>query len=492
MGLRAKLLKNTSYLTAGSQIGNLFQFLFFLYFARQLGGEAVGQYSFAFSFTFLFSVLADLGLSGYLIREVARDRSGNRRIFARCLSLRLIFIMVSLLLAAGTILIFVNEFSEQTVRIIVLLGLYHIFFSIADVFLAEFKGHDRMGLVALLNILLRFVISSAGIILLWLRFDFLSVLICFPVGSFIYLIISIYLSFYYFRGMRLQFQDLDLKGLFMQVLPFTFTVIFMETLYHQDILLLKFLKDDRAVGFYAVANNIVLALMGVLMIVHTALLPTFSRLYVDSQSKLVDVSRQSLRYLLLTGLPMATGLYAISDKIIVFLFSEAFVDSVDALKILCWAIAVGFAAATYSVLLTAINRQKEKVIAVGVCLAFNLALNLVLVPKLSFLGASVAKLMTETLHFIFMAYLASKFLTPIPIGRILIKPALSCVLMYAFIQYIYEWNLLYLIPLSALVYVLVLGVIQGYSKEEIQFVKRFYSIMFLNRGILKTYGSKKE
>ena len=489
MGLRTKLLKNTSYLTIGNQIGNLLQFLFFLYFARQFGEKIVGQYSFAFSFTFLLSVLADLGLSAYLIREVARDLSGNRQLFARCLILRLFFIAFFTLLAV--VIVFSTSFPKETIRIILLLGLYQIFFSIADVFLGEFKGHDRMGLVALLSIFLRFVISGAGIFLIMLRLDFLTVLYCFPVGSFIYLMACIYFSLYYFKNVRPKFKRLNLRNLFIEMLPFTFTIIFVEVLHHQDILMLGFLQDDQAVGIFSAAHKIILALLGVLFFVHTALLPTFSSLYIESQPKLIDLSKQWIRYLLLIGLPVATGLFAISDKLILFLFSDSFKYSVDVLKILSWTIALSFAAATYSVLLTAINRQTEKVIAIGTCLAFNFVLNLLLIPTLNYNGAATAKLMTEALHFILMAYLVSKYLTSISVHKIFVKPALSCLSMYFVIQFLYQWNLIWLILISAIVYLVSLGIMRGYDKEEIEFVKRLYRKTFLNSEFFKTYICRK-
>jgi len=482
MGLGTKLIKNTGYLTIGNQVGNLLQFLFFLYFARTFGEVIVGQYSFAFSFTYMFSVFADLGLSTYLIREVARDRAEGREIFARCLSLRLFSIAVSLLLAVAAILVFSRDLSSDTILIIVLLGLFQVFFSIADVFLGEFKGHDRMGTVALLNVFIRFVLSIAGMFLILMRFDFITVLSCFPIASFIYLITCICLSYYYFGNFKHHIRNLHIKSLFIKTLPFTFTIIFAESLYHQDILMLKFLKDDQAVGVFSVANAIVLALMSIIVFVHTAMLPTFSLLYVDSKSKLIDISKESLRYLLFIGLPIATGLFAISEKLILFLFSDSFEYSVTVLRTLSWTIFFGFAATTYSVLLTAINRQTKKVIVIGICLAFNFMLNLILIPMLSYNGAAAAKLATEALHFILMAYFVSKYLTSISIHRVFIKPALSSFFMYLFIQYFIQWSLVYLIPVSAFVYLFSFGAMRGYSREEIEFVKRLHPKMLLRGG----------
>ena len=472
---KPSIIRNTGYLTIGNQIGNLLQFLFFLFFARQFGEKIVGQYSFAFSFTYIFSVIADLGLSSYLIREIAKDPIGNRKLLAGGLSIRLLSLAFVALLVLMIIISFPSHFSVKTIKIIVVLGLFHFFLSIADVILAEFKGHDRMGIVALLNILLRFIVSGVGILLIMLQIDFLIVLTCFPIGSFIYLTVSIYFSHNYFNNIRLQFKAVNLTNLFFQLLPFTFTFIFVEALYHQDILMLKFFGNDQIVGIYSVANKVVLIFLGVLLFVHTALLPTMSRLYIESHSKLIDISKQSLRYMVLIGLPLSTGLYAISAKVIVFLFSDTFNDSVVSLNILSWTIALNFAATTYSVLLTAINRQTLKGIGMGICLVFNFILNLILIPILSYNGAAVAKLTTEALHFILFAYFSSKYLASLSIHKTIIKPVVSCLLMYMAIRFFYQWNLLFLILISIIVYFVSLAALKGYTEDEIEFLKHFIS-----------------
>lgn len=484
MGLSTKLFRNTSYLTIGNQIGNLLQFLFFVYFARQFGDKIVGQYSFAFSFAFLFSVVADLGLSPYIIREVARDESGTRQIFAQCLSARLVAIAFSALLAVMTIFVFRDNLSGNTINTIMLLGLFHIFFSVADIFLAELKGHDRMGLVAILTILLRFVIVAGGIFLMKLQFEFLVVLTCFPAAGFIYLVTCIYSSSRYFSNCKPQFKALNLGSLFTTLLPFAFTVLFVEALYHQDILMLGFLQDDRAVGIFSPAYTIILAILGVLAFVHTALLPTFSRLYIESESTLIHISGQWLRYLVLVGLPAATGLFAISDRLVLLLFSDSFKYSGEVLKILSWAVALSFSATIYSVLLTAINRQTQKVIAVGACLALNVTLNILLIPTLSYKGAAIAKLMTEGLHLVLMAYLVSKYLTSLSLHKILLKPALSCLLMYSFVRLFDQWNLIFVVLICVLVYLLSLVVLRGYTKEEIELIKYLFF-----QKLLRTKGS---
>ena len=491
MGLGTRLIKNTGYLTIGNQAGNILQFVFFVFFARQFGEATLGKYSFAFSFTFIASIFADLGLSAYMIREVAIDRSGTRQLFAQCLILRVLGLIIATVVAVGIVLIFSSHFSNDTVAIIVLLGLYHIFFGIADIYLGEFKGHDRMGLVAVIDIFLKLIIASLGILLIFLGYGFFTVLACFPVASFLYLILSMFLSAFYFGLPKVGYVSLNLKSLFVTVLPFAFTLLFAHALYHQDILVLRLLQSDEAVGFFTAGNRIVLAFMGVLVFVHTALLPTFSRLYVESKPDLVRLSNQALRYLLIIGLPLGIGLFAVSGKIVVLLFSSSFERSIDVLKILSWTLILGFAATTFSVLLTAINRQKEKVCVLGICLLVNLLLNLVLIGKWSYTGAAVAKLFTEGLHLFLMAFLSAKYLALLSIHRVITKPIIGCLLMYIFILIFYQWNLVFLVFCSALIYSGSLLAMRAYNDAELEVVKRFFAKTFSSPKLTKICGLRK-
>ena len=197
MGLGNRILKNTTYLTLGDKIGYLIQFIFFLYFARKFGVIPTGEYSFGFSFTYAFVVFADLGISIYLVREVARDYSTGRQLFFDCLVLRTILLILVFFLALAFLVIFFGDISTQKLKVIVFWGGYWVFYSFADVFVAELNGHENISQVAILGILLKIISSAAGAFLIYLGMDYVVVLIVLPVSSFIYLCACIFVSIYY-------------------------------------------------------------------------------------------------------------------------------------------------------------------------------------------------------------------------------------------------------------------------------------------------------
>lgn len=467
-----RILRNTTLLTIGDKLGYLLQFVFFLYFARKFGVIPTGEYSFAFSFTYISSVFADLGISIYLVREVARDRSGNRELFYDCLVLRAVSICIIFFIGAAVLIFFFPDSSMQKIKVIAYWGGYWVFFSIADVFLAELNGHQRMGRVALLGIWLKLLSSAAGLLMIYLGVDYGSVMIVFPISSLIYLFTCILVSSHTLGPVRFRFRKpAHYKSLIGELMPFFSALILVEVLFWQDILFLGIIKDDQAVGIYSSGIKIASFVLGVSTFIYIAILPVLSKLFLESREKLIETSEKILRYLVLLSLPVAFGLTAIADKVISLFYSDLFQDASIVLKITSWTIVAGFTQAIFSALLTAIDRQKEKVIFIAINFGISTILNVVFIYYFNFIGAAIVKVLTAVIGLVFFAYLVSKYLTLLSIIRPVIKPLIACLTMAIFIHYFYAWGLIYLIPVSGCIYVASLLLLGGITKDEIRVMK---------------------
>ena len=72
------ILKNSLSLFSSLMVTRLIGFGVVIALSRYLGVERFGQYSFALAFAALFSIVADLGISQLVIREVAKDKSQSQ------------------------------------------------------------------------------------------------------------------------------------------------------------------------------------------------------------------------------------------------------------------------------------------------------------------------------------------------------------------------------------------------------------------------------
>ena len=69
------IAKNTGALAISHVITSILGFFLLIYIARYLGEVGFGKYSFALFFTALFTIVANLGINNYIIRELARNKS---------------------------------------------------------------------------------------------------------------------------------------------------------------------------------------------------------------------------------------------------------------------------------------------------------------------------------------------------------------------------------------------------------------------------------
>lgn len=67
-----RIVKNMGVTGATQVLTALISFVLLIYLARFLGEANFGKYNFAFSFTSLFAIFADLGINQLLVREIAR------------------------------------------------------------------------------------------------------------------------------------------------------------------------------------------------------------------------------------------------------------------------------------------------------------------------------------------------------------------------------------------------------------------------------------
>ncbi len=73
----SNIAKNTSYFTFALILQKVISFAYFTIIARALSPEDLGKYYFAISFTTIFAIFIDIGLSNVLTREVAKTSGGE-------------------------------------------------------------------------------------------------------------------------------------------------------------------------------------------------------------------------------------------------------------------------------------------------------------------------------------------------------------------------------------------------------------------------------
>ena len=165
----------------------------------------------------------------------------------------------------------------------------------------------------------------------------------------------------------------------------------------------------------------------------------------------------------------------LSKEIILFLYGDNFLPSADALEILIFAGGIIFISTLVSTTLTAVNKQKVNMWLAFINVVFNIVLNLLLIPKWSYIGASIATVITEGIGCICafsvnmmnfkITFLKKSYFRYLKIG---IPIAVSAGL----IKSLHGLHLLMIIPLVTLAYLLILVILQWFDNEDKTLIKQ--------------------
>ena len=466
------IAKNTGALTLMHIVTMILGIIFTVSLARCFGDIAFGKYSFALAFTALFAVLMDLGFNQLMIREVARDKALAKKYMGNILIIKLFLSIIFFALVVAVVNLM--HYPSDTKIIVYIFGASTILTSFGGLFRAVFRAFEKMEYDSLLTIIQKVIVVSIGLTLLFLGYNLIQVVSVFLLGGVIDVVFSLIVTVKKFAKPEFEVDFSFWKRSIMNAIPFGIFALFMVVNYRVDTVMLSIMKGDAVVGWYNAAYALIFALYFIPTAFVGALFPVFSRLSTNSRNLLERTYEKSFKYLLIVSIPLAVGTSILADKIIMIVYGEIFVNSVIALQILIWAIIPIFIYHCLGAIILAIDKEKNAILMWGLCASVNIILNLILIPTLSYIGASLTTVFSETILFMLFFYFISKHFYHISIHKILYKPLIASLLMGMFIFYFKEINLAILIGLAIFIYISVLLITRTFSEEDIRLFKQTF------------------
>ncbi len=476
---QGRLTKNTTYYTTALVIQKILSFFYFVLIARMIGVTDAGKYIFALSFTTIFSVFVDFGLTPILIREIAKDKGKTHRYLSNIVSLKIILGLV--VWAIVILLVNLLGYPPITKTLVYLAGLVMVLDSLSLSFYGVLRGYQNLKYESIGTIIYEVIVVTLGIVALVLKAPLVILILVFVVASsfnFCYSLILLYRK----KLARIKF-SLDrhiLKALLIIALPFAIAGIFNRVYSYIDTILLSILAGDKFVGWYGVAYKLTFALQFIPAAFAASLYPAFSGYFVTSREHLVKTFERAFNYLMIVAIPIACGTIILADKIILKLYGLEYSPSILPLQILMGSLIFIFLNYPVGSLLNACNRQIINTINMGIAMVINVLLNILLIPYFTFIGASIASLSSATILF-FLGFIwtnriikFNKFL----MFKNFLKPLFAGLAMGSTILYLKpQISFLILIPLGVFIYFIILYLLRGFTKEDI---KVFYKSIFVS------------
>lgn len=473
MNVVQRIAKNTGVFLTAQAISYILSFLFFVYIARYLGAEGFGILSFALALVAIFGIFSDLGLRQVATREVARDKSLAKKYLGNIVGMKIILIIASLI---GLVL-FVNlaGYPEKTIKIVYLIGLSIIFSAFSQIFYAIFQAYERMEFESFGRILNSALLLGGALFAITNGLSILALAFFYSLASAVTLGYSFIISILKFTKPKIEIDWSFWKSILKEALPFGLIGVFGMLLHWIDTVMLSMMKGDIVVGWYNAAYRIFFVLLLIPSAFDVAIFPVMSRFYISSKNSLKSISEKYFKYLTIIAIPIGVGGTLLADKIILLIFGTEYQPSIIAFQILIWSAVIIFMGTSFSALLNSINKQLVLAKIVGICAIFNILLNLILIPKYSYIGASITTAWSILLVFLGVIVATSKLGYKIQISVIsalFSRVLVSGLAMGMFIFYFKKMNLILLITLSAIIYFSLLYLIKGFNKEDLAIIKR--------------------
>jgi len=475
-----KVAKNTAYLLTAFVGQKVLAFVYFTIVARWFGVEGSGRYFVALSFTTIFSIFVDLGLSNVLVREVAKVPEDAKKLLSNVLGLKVILSVLTV--AAVYVTARLLRFPPETRLMISIASVVMVLDSIHLVFYAVMRGFQNLRYEAIGMITGQIVIITTGLIFILSGLPLPYLIVALICGSTWNVLWSgNRLARHYGVLPRLSLDPAVAKFYWQVTVPFAVAGIFSRVYSYIDSVMLSRMVSETAVGFYGAAYKIVFAFQFLPMGLAAAVYPAMSGYYVTDRDRLGQVLVTSLRYLMLAVLPLTAGIFVLAPSVIHLVYGPAFSGSVKPLQILIFSLIPAFLYWPAGSLLNACDRQIKNTAVMGATMVSNVLLNIFLLPRYGAVGAASAALVSNTILFGSALYFAAR-VTAFDwraLARSASKTVFSAAVMGLAVHLIKDRvGILVAIPFGAIIYAGILWAVRGVTWAE---TKALINV-FLRRG----------
>lgn len=170
----------------------------------------------------------------------------------------------------------------------------------------------------------------------------------------------------------------------------------LGTLYFRiDMLLLSLLDSVRAVGLYGVGYKLGDLLASVSMGLLGPVFALFVRAWPEHEGLFWRNWRGTFVLLTITGVGASAGFAVFAAPIVATLFGPEYEQAAGAARLVVIGCALNFFNALFVATLVAVGRTRTYIVAALAGLLANVAINLVVIPRYSYLGAAWVTLVTE-------------------------------------------------------------------------------------------------
>lgn len=396
-------------INTGTQM--LFPLITFPYACRVIEAEGIGQVNFFSSIISYISLFTCLGIPLYAIREIARDRDDVVKMNRTAVEILLLHTMLTVLgYAAVAILCYTVPQIQTDISLFLVLSLTIFFTAIGCEWF--YQGIEDFLYVTIRGLIIK-VISVA---LLFLLVKTKDDLILYGWYSVIGVLGGNIFNFFrlrkYIHRENIIFSQLDIRRHLKPVLKvFSFNVV--TSIYLQlNPVLLGFMKDALAVGFFAAATKLMTMVLRLPSVLGSVMMPRMSNLIAENkEEEFRQYAQKSYDFTLAICLPLTVGLIFTAPYIIRTLCGVEFLPATLCSQVIApIVLMVGISNVFGMQVLYPIGKINIVILCSLIGAITDVILNILLIPRFSYDGTAVAYLGAEIATTVSMYFIARRIM----------------------------------------------------------------------------------
>lgn len=493
MSVARKILSNTAAQVAGKLIVAILGLAVVKISTNYLSVEGYGQYIAIYEFLAFFGIAADLGLFTIAVKEMSENEDQTEKIIGNILSLRTILVTLTMLAAVVTVFS-IDRYADTKVPLGVAIASITVFFTILDGTISSvLQAKLKMHLASFTTIIGKVISVGFMVYVVFFGFPqdsdtgFYMLIAAGVIGNFIMLLMS---NYFVTKITPLKYRfDLSLwRDVLKKSLPYGLALILNTIYFRIDSLLIFTIRGSEEVGIYGVAMKMLEYFAIVPLYFMNSVLPVLTKAIKEKSDKYKKVIHYAFDFLSALSIPMVVGgvilaypiIFIVSKDDFLSRLSEGFYGSDIAFQILIFALLFQFLNVLFAFILIAVNKQMKLLYINGVGAIFNVIANLLVIPVYGFIGAATTSVISEFIILVGTFVLAKKYLEftirPYKLLTITLSAAVMGFAVWGLqpvtYQYIQNWNVLFLVPMGAVIYTGMLFATKTVDKEMVKLLRR--------------------
>ena len=464
------IFKNMSWLFVSQIITSICGFIWTMLMARYLGVERYGIFGFAVSLTGILCILFDLGIGIHSVRHIATDYDSAPKYLGNAIPLKGLFSIFGFIVIL--IVLIVMKCDELTITVTLLITIEQIIKKFVELMTATFQAFEKGKFQGISNTLLNILTFIFILIVIYTDLGLYGIAIAYIAANILALIYCYYILTKHLTKPQYELDKEFCKMITIAALPFAASVILSSIYYSIDMVMLTNIVGNYATGIY----NATYKLIGVLTLFYgiysAVIFPVMSKFFKNNESMLLILYEKSIKYLLLAIIPIAIATMCYSTDIIHLIYGHQYDAASSVLSILIWTVCLLFISGAGNTLLNASYKEVTVTKIYAIAAVFNVVLNLILIPYLSYDGAAITTVLSDVLIVVVQSYVIYK-LGHRPNKKLYIDiiKIITGSLILGIALYYLNLNMWVALPVGIIIYFATIYILRVFDKDDKYVIK---------------------